>query len=594
MTGISVSAFRTYRIKGTAAPGGTQQVSIMIHEPARPQANQIINEIQGQGNTQLLSSSDGVLHMIIDPANLERIAALDGVQAIETITPIMPYNDVIKEISGINSINAELQANSKLPLTGDGQVVALADTGVDTNHPAFKNKIAKQFWITGEKKDTGGHGSHVAGTILGSPMTSFDSKDCGGMAPKARICSHGGMFRDKRVQASDLFDQVYKLSDLNCRVHNNSWGAAYSQEEKDAADRGEITLRQFAYTIDNAEPVDQFAIDHPDFLILFAAGNDGLKTTVTGAQVGAYAAAKNVLTVGATFSNRPMSQRWHVDYTTENEQLFKQKNPKAFRRGKLAPFSSIGPCLNSQRTKPDVVAPGSAVLSARSRDFDPEELGQTLKGALWPPGVELDDKIIFMSGTSMATPAVSGYAALLREALARWQGTQQPSAPLMKALFINGTTPLPDVPREKQGFGEVDMVKVLRPVKTPVADITAGKAASGWMQDTMNRNRSTQLKVTKAVAPPAVSGKKIYIKVTLVYHDRPGDQIQNRMNLYVERGTGSNVARTNTAPTTPFDNVHQLILGPLTAGETLTIGAEALLIIGGAMPFGVVWDCFYV
>src|ERR1700712_759604 len=107
----SIFCIYSNRLTGTVAPGETQEVSIMLHEPARPHADQVIADIQGHGNAQLLSSMDGVLHMIFGAADLDRIAALESVQAIETITPAKPYNDAIKEISGINSINTELQTN---------------------------------------------------------------------------------------------------------------------------------------------------------------------------------------------------------------------------------------------------------------------------------------------------------------------------------------------------------------------------------------------------------------------------------------------------------------------------------------------------
>ncbi|EXJ65987.1 uncharacterized protein A1O5_10964 [Cladophialophora psammophila CBS 110553] len=375
-------------------------------------------------------------------------------------------------------------------------------------------------------------------------MISFESKDCGGIAPNARLCVQGGIFKAKSPQAPELFDRINQLPDLNCRIHNNSWGTTWNDEQKAQAELGKIKFPQFPYTIYNAEPVDRYAPERPDFFILFAAGNEGGKATDTGAQVTACAAAKNVLTVEATFSNRPMSIGWHVDYTPENEKLFKQKDPEAYRQGTIVPFSSRGPCKNTQRSKPNVLAPGGAILSTRSKDFDSKRLDETLQGASLPPGGQLGNQNIFMSGTSMATPAVSGYAALLREALDSWQSIKQPTAPLMKALLINGSNVLPDTPRNVQGFGEIDMTKVLRPVKPQIANITGGKAASGWTQDVVSKNKSTRLKVMRAVALQAIS--------TLVYHDRPGNQIQNRMNLYVARAGN----RINTAPTTQYENVH--------------------------------------
>lgn len=74
----------------------------------------------------------------------------------------------------------------------------------------------------------------------------------------------------------DIFDSAYAAG---ARVHTNSWGnngGIYGQMSVD---------------------VDQYLIDHPDFMILFSAGNQGdsgLKTVIAPAN------AKNCLTVGAS------------------------------------------------------------------------------------------------------------------------------------------------------------------------------------------------------------------------------------------------------------------------------------------------------
>jgi len=65
-------------------------------------------------------------------------------------------------------------------LTGAGQVVCVADTGLDTGnantiHPDFSNRIVAAFalgrpesndWSDGTSH--GGHGTHVSGSVLGS------------------------------------------------------------------------------------------------------------------------------------------------------------------------------------------------------------------------------------------------------------------------------------------------------------------------------------------------------------------------------------------------------------------------------------------
>jgi len=85
--------------------------------------------------------------------------------------------------------------------------------------------------------------------------------------------------------------------------------------------------------------------------------------------------------------------------------------PNAVGRSTLAGFSSAGPTAISLRLKPDVSAPGVSILSSV------------------PGGWES------MSGTSMATPQISGAAALLRERHPDW-----PVATIKAALMETGTT----------------------------------------------------------------------------------------------------------------------------------------------------------
>jgi subtilisin family serine protease len=100
--------------------------------------------------------------------------------------------------------------------------------------------------------------------------------------------------------------------------------------------------------------------------------------------------------------------------------------------GGMAAFSSRGP-TREDRIKPDVVSPGTAVLSAKSRHMlQPiNNFGTSSNPDWW-----------FSAGTSMATPLVAGCAAVVREIWSKaWK--KDPSAALVKALLINGAIELP-------------------------------------------------------------------------------------------------------------------------------------------------------
>jgi subtilisin family serine protease len=58
------------------------------------------------------------------------------------------------------------------PFTGAGVTVAVLDTGIDANHPAFAGVqlVQRDFTGSGSANDTNGHGTHCAGTIFGRDM----------------------------------------------------------------------------------------------------------------------------------------------------------------------------------------------------------------------------------------------------------------------------------------------------------------------------------------------------------------------------------------------------------------------------------------
>ncbi|KAH7146906.1 peptidase S8/S53 domain-containing protein [Dactylonectria estremocensis] len=155
----------------------------------------------------------------------------------------------------------------------------------------------------------------------------------------------------------------------------------------------------------------------------FAAGNDGTdETPVDGVtdrgRIGAEASAKNCITVGATESRRP-DIRWTPPPWNPNAktftygEFFRDLYPRdpiasdhmANNDEGMAAFSSFGPTVE-RRIKPDVVAPGTSILSTRSRDITevPTHYGISDDGA-W----------MFDTETSMATPLVAGCCAVLRE-----------------------------------------------------------------------------------------------------------------------------------------------------------------------------------
>ena len=283
---------------------------------------------------------------------------------------------------------------------GTGQLVAIADTGIDDQHPDFQGRITAKIarGRPNDASDPNGHGTHVAGSVLGDGSASNGLLK--GTAPKATLffqslLDANGDLGGLPVDLNDLFDEAYQAG---ARIHNNSWGAATPA----------------TYTIDSEE-VDEFIHSHPDMLVVIAAGNEGNAATpnksapgfVDWLSIGSPASCKNALTVGASRSDRTDGALSKMTWGAGWPGNFPQ-NPIAQEKisgdpNSLAAFSSRGPC-DDRRIKPDLVAPGTDIASTKSSLAPIAHYWGPYPSAPQPP----NPSYAFDGGTSMATPLVSG------------------------------------------------------------------------------------------------------------------------------------------------------------------------------------------
>ena len=345
-----------------------------------------------------------------------------------------------------------------------------------------------------------------------------------------------------------LFHQPYATDKV--RIHTNSWGSTGN----------------FGVYDQQAQEVDQFVHDHRDILICFAAGNEGVDRDANGQidpnSVTPPGTAKNCLTVGACENDRPnqpmtYGQGWPSDFPAnpiKNDKV--ADNPEG-----IVAFSSRGP-IHDGRVKPDVVAPGTYVLSTRSRATQSQG---------W--GVSADPLYMFDGGTSMATPLVAGCVANVRAFLRTAHNMKTPSAALLKALIINGAHDLTGqyvpseagaIPNNNEGFGRVDVQAVVGPY-------AAGETVVFFDEDGA---LDVGEKSSQTVAVPAEA--KV-LKATLVWTDPPGEGLQSDLDLLVTAGAQErhgNVA-VGSAAFDRTNNVEQVVWTTVPAGSvTVTVAAH--------------------
>jgi serine protease AprX len=376
---------------------------------------------------------------------LKQIASIHGVLTVEALKIKKPRNNIATRIM-TGTLDS---AGFDMPLTGKGEIIAIADTGIDTGdadtiHEDFRGRIsgikswpitpAFDSYIKNPRADDGpadldsGHGTHVTGSVLGSGTKSRGSEEGAirGLAYNAglffqaieqeldwkKLSDQGRYGKYLLAGIPDDLGELFKEAyEAGARIHTNSWGGG---------DPG-------AYDI-QSRYVDLFTWENKDMTILFAAGNDGKDGDQDGkvdaGSITPPSTAKNCIAVGASENLRNSFQiaygrGWPLDFPEDPI----TKDKVADNPDDIAAFSSRGPC-QGMRFKPDVVAPGTFILSTKS---------SRSQGKGW---AEFDDFYFYMGGTSMATPLTAGATALIREYL-RKTTRRRPSAALVKAALIH-------------------------------------------------------------------------------------------------------------------------------------------------------------
>jgi hypothetical protein len=349
---------------------------------------------------------------------LEALVELDFVQFIEPVPQreamTVPHEDSTPMIM-TDHIRADYDGG-----TNKVAIVGIVDTGIEDDHVDLDpiSGIGWKCFGGSAWDDTGNHGTHVAGTLLGRGIARAGAR---GNAPG--IASWGeasALFNVRAVDDScswdistllSYFDNSYTWTSGNItpkpHLVTNSWAFYYDTNNNgifDSGDAGGIGTELWCRILDNY-------IYDEDQAQIFGMGNAG-----PGSQsLSITAAAKNVLSVGSV-----------QDFLTP---------------GAVSSFSSRGPAGDG-RWKPNVCAPGDSISSCSAI-----------------PTIDYT----CLSGTSMATPHVSAVAATLVDhyAWARYDPALLSAVLMASAMTRNDkvlTTP-GDSHLDSYGAGRVNAYK---------------------------------------------------------------------------------------------------------------------------------------
>lgn len=526
-----------YKMSANIERGGKRLYRVQVERGAN--IGRAVRAARRAG-AQLASPRGRFFYVVADSAQLNAIARTPGVAYIENFNLNVKHNDsAAGTILGSNVANAN-------GYDGSTQTVGVADTGLGggtaatahndipaarvvaiNNWPGVAGGCFQTITDDGAVDVDSAHGTHTSGSILSDGGAGGIGK---GTAPAAKLVFQS---TENWVKISSLCKALYGYvdgyyltgipSDLHtlfqqafnagARIHSNSWGAAVAGD----------------YTTDSAN-TDDFIWDNKDFVITFSAGNEGVDANGDGVvdndSIGSPATAKNVITVGASENQRSdgypcdtsltytsldayqsgqtcgsmgghnllgtYGQRWGADFPANPM----KDDPTAGNAEQMAGFSSRGPA-DDTRIKPDVVAPGTWILSTSGSLYqqgygdpvNPKNGAYAYDG--WGMPANVDYK--YMGGTSMSNPLVAGAAAVVKDYYSKAYSVNA-SAALVKATLINSAVDLLDenndgandndypIPNVHEGWGRVNLINATDGTAEFVDNAAGLNTGGNWSQ----------------------------------------------------------------------------------------------------------------
>ena len=380
------------------------------------------------------------------------LASRNDVSYVSLNRDVMPMGH-LSRTTGADQIRNSGSSSTSLDGTGVG--IAILDSGIDTDHHSFLNRsnnvrvvYSEDFTGEGRTDDPYGHGTHVASLAAGNGRIS--NAQYIGIAPNAnlinlRVLNSAGVGTTAHVlRALDWV--ATNRTTYNIRVVNMSLGMPAIDSY-----RNDPVCRAVRRLVDAG------------VVVFAAAGNNG-KDSEGNKVYGHIHSPGNepsAITVGAT-------NTFGTDDRSDDA---------------IATFSSRGPTRSfttddggvrhyDNLIKPDLVAPGNKLVDAEA---DGNYLvTQTPSLDAGVSGAD-NRKMMYLSGTSMATPVAAGTAALMLQA----NPSLTPN--LVKALLMYTAQPLAGYNMLEQGAGQVNIAGAIQLVQAVRTDLSAATAGSSLL-----------------------------------------------------------------------------------------------------------------
>ncbi|HST52834.1 MAG TPA: S8 family serine peptidase, partial [Pyrinomonadaceae bacterium] len=454
---------------GSAKPGERVGVILQADDLQNPELASLLRRYNVEVKSRM--EQIGAMRVEVPAAAIKEFAKSGAASYISPDRPMLNLGHLtattgtdLVRTQPAGSLIGGLLTGGTTTLDGTGISIAVIDSGIDTGHAALAGRVTYSKDFTGENltdKDPYGHGTHVASAAAGLPAsTAGVGSSYQGIATGAKIVNLRVLKSDGTGSTSSLLaalnwilspqDPTKPLGGpnttnavkYNIRVVNMSLGSpAVDSYKNDAVCKAARAL------------VDA------GIVVVAAAGNNGKDSQGNKlyGQIHSPGDEPSVITVGAvnTFGTDARNDDGIASYSSRGP-----------TRGYTTDASGVKHFDNL--IKPDLSAPGNKIINAES------DLGGGYLNVLVTQHPELDASVkdqdnkryMYLSGTSMATPAVAGAAALLLQA------NPKLTPNMVKMILMYTAQPLAGFNELEQGSGELNVEGAVRLAKLVRTNMT--------------------------------------------------------------------------------------------------------------------------
>lgn len=499
-------AFRN-QVRSISPKDGAIPIQVMLYNGA--DLDDHIKQIQALGGVfKSLAKMDFAFSLAVFDLNQDQIEAVSSLPGVYSLQAVPEDGGLRGEVS--SQINAGNYGADNivftgyaawlngLGLSGSGVTIANVDSGVDHDHPDLVDNMSACVGSSCAGAVQSNHGTHTAGIMAGSGVSGI-TDSLGflrglGVAPQASLIEQ--LYSPTYLEPSGMLTLMQQSQQNGAVISGNSWGPSGTPQGYD------IYARLVDIGVRDADP-ELAGNQAMNYVLSIMNGYGGISSQ------GSPDEAKNVFTIGSTYA-QTSSGIPRIDFNN------------------LSANTAHGPALDG-RNIPHLVAPGCYVDSSIINGYST------------------------LCGTSMASPQVSGGAALFIE---KYRGffNENPSPAMVKAAFLpvahdlagykdaDGNT-LGHPFDSKQGWGRLNLAPVLDP-QVPVSyfdnPVILSESGETWQQDMLIPDPSQP------------------VRLMLVWTDAPGHGLggdtpawNNDLNLSI-RLNGETYNGNNFDPGTGF------------------------------------------